>query len=74
MYQKVNSSIVSKGAMKSFNERFPLARMFPLAVMHRGDFHVLINTKYLCLKNKDKAENFYAIAKTEQTFKSFLEQ
>ena len=36
MYQKVNSSIVSKGAMNSFKEMFPLARMFPLAVMHRG--------------------------------------
>ena len=35
-YQKVNSSIVSKGAMNNFNEMFPLARMFPLAVMHRG--------------------------------------
>ena len=33
-YQKVNSSIVSKGAMNSFNEMFPLARVFPLAVMH----------------------------------------
>ena len=35
-YQKVNSSIVSKGDMNSFNEIFPLARMFPLAVIHRG--------------------------------------
>ena len=34
-YQKVDSSIVSKGAMNNFNEMFPLARMFPLAVMHR---------------------------------------
>ena len=33
-YQKVNGSIVSKDAMNSFNEMFPLARMFPLAVMH----------------------------------------
>ena len=23
--------------MNSFNEMFPLARMFPIAVMHRGD-------------------------------------
>ena len=29
-YQKVNSSIISKGAMKSFKE------MFPLTAMHRG--------------------------------------
>ena len=29
-YQKVNSSIISKGAMNSFKE------MFPLTVMHRG--------------------------------------
>ena len=35
-YQKFNSSIVSKGAMNNFNEMFPLARMIPLAVMHRG--------------------------------------
>ena len=34
-YQMVNSSVVSKGAMNSSNEMFPLARMFPLAVMHR---------------------------------------
>ena len=34
-YQKLNSSVVSKGAMKSFNEMFPLVRIiFPLAVMH----------------------------------------
>ena len=33
-HQKVNSSIVSKCAMKSFNETFPLARIFPLAIMH----------------------------------------
>ena len=36
-YQKVNSSIiVSTGVMNDFNERFPLAKMFPLAVMHKG--------------------------------------
>ena len=29
-YQKINSSIVSKGAMNSFKE------MFPLALMHKG--------------------------------------
>ena len=33
-YQRINSSIVSKGAMNSFKEIFPLARIFPLAVMH----------------------------------------
>ena len=33
-YQKVNSSFVSKGPMNSFNKMFPLARIFPLAVMH----------------------------------------
>ena len=33
-YQKVDSSIVLKGAMNSFNEMFSLVRMFPLAVMH----------------------------------------
>ena len=38
MYQKVNSSIVSESAMNSFNEMFPLARMFPLAIMHRKLF------------------------------------
>ena len=32
-YQKVNSSIVSKGAMNRFKEIFPLV-MFPLPVMH----------------------------------------
>ena len=36
MYQKVNSSIVSKGAMNSFKEIFPLVRMFPLAVTHEA--------------------------------------
>ena len=30
---KVNSFIVSKGAMKNFKEMFPPAKMFPLAVM-----------------------------------------
>ena len=30
--------IVSKGAMNSFNELFPLARMFPLAAMHIPSF------------------------------------
>ena len=30
MYQKVNSSIVSEGAMNSFNEMFPPAIMHPL--------------------------------------------
>ena len=34
--QKVNGSVVSKGAMNSFQEMFALVRMFPLAVMHRG--------------------------------------
>ena len=33
-YQKINSSIVSKGVINSFNKKFPLARMFPLAIMH----------------------------------------
>ena len=33
-YQKVNSFILSKSAMNSFKEMFPLSRMFPLAVMH----------------------------------------
>ena len=33
-YQKINSSIASKGVMNSFKEMFPFARMFPLAVMH----------------------------------------
>ena len=32
-----NSSIVSKGAVDSFFKKFPLARIFPLAVMHRGE-------------------------------------
>ena len=34
-YQKVNSSIVSKGSMNSFNEMLPLPRMFPPSAMHR---------------------------------------
>ena len=35
-FQKAfNSCIVSKGAVNSFKEMFPLARMFPVAVMHR---------------------------------------
>ena len=33
-YQKINSSIVSKDAMNKFKEMFPLARMFPLAIVH----------------------------------------
>ena len=33
-HQKVNSSIVSKGAVNSFNEMFSLAKMFSQAVMH----------------------------------------
>ena len=32
-----NSFIVSKGAVDSFFKKFPLARIFPLAVMHRGE-------------------------------------
>ena len=35
LYQNVDSSIVSKGAMNVFNEIFPLARIFPLVVMHK---------------------------------------
>ena len=34
MYQKVNSSIVSKGAINSFKEIFSPVRIFLLAVMH----------------------------------------
>ena len=34
VYSKFNSSTVSKCAMNSFNETFPLARIFLLAVMH----------------------------------------
>ena len=34
VYSKFNSSAVSKCAMNSFNETFPLARIFLLAVMH----------------------------------------
>ena len=47
-YQKINSSIVSKGTMDSFKEMFPLVRMFPLAVMHTPYFFVKLNkyTKY----------------------------
>ena len=33
-YQKINSSIVSEDAMNKFKEMFPLARMFPLAIVH----------------------------------------
>ena len=33
MYQKINSSIISKGTMNSFKQMFPLAKMFPPAVM-----------------------------------------
>ena len=40
-YQKVNSSIVSKGAMNSFNEMFPQA-MFPLVAMHKGSQNSLV--------------------------------
>ena len=39
----INSPIVSKGAMNSFKEMFPLARMFPVVVMH-SDFHDLLKT------------------------------
>ena len=35
-HHKVNSSIVSKGAMNSYDEMFPLAKMFSLAVIHMG--------------------------------------
>ena len=45
-YQNINSSIVSKGAMNSFNEIFPLARMFPLAVIHRG-YEMLVFQKMI---------------------------
>ena len=48
MYQKINSSIVSKGAMNSYKEMFPLARMFPLAVMQ-----VFYRTKRLRVSCKD---------------------
>ena len=34
MCPKINSSVISKGAMNKLREMFPLARMFPLASMH----------------------------------------
>ena len=33
-YQNFITSIVSKSAMNSFNEMFPLTRMFQVALMH----------------------------------------
>ena len=45
-YQKINSSIISKGVMNSFKVMFPLARMFPLAVMHKGFEQFLEIRKY----------------------------
>ena len=44
-YHKVNSSIVSKGAMNSVKEMFPLARMFLLAVMHTSSCPALIDIR-----------------------------
>ena len=61
-YQKVTSSIVSEGAMNTFNEMFQLARMFPLAKIHRGeagsfrwagDFISLCSPFYYLLKDKN---------------------
>ena len=55
-YQKVNSSIASQGAMKSFNEMFPLASMFPLAIMQTPPFswiltfHQILFETYMPLK------------------------
>ena len=46
-YQKVNSSIVSKGARNSFNE------MFPLAVQAQGGGTIILTsntTKYILEK------------------------
>ena len=56
-YQKVKSSIVFKGAMNGFHEMFPLARMFPLAVMHTS-FHGTITFSessglILCVVGRD---------------------
>ena len=38
MYRKGNSSIACKSGINSFKRMVPLARMFPLAVMHTGLF------------------------------------
>ena len=49
MYQKINSSIVSEGAMNNFKEMFPLARMFPPAVIHTPSpqiWHILNVSTY----------------------------
>ena len=52
MYQKVSSCIVYKGAMNSFNEMLPLARMFPLAVMHMGQsFKTLISEQTITVNS-----------------------
>ena len=53
-YQKVNTSIVFRGAMNNFNEMFPLAKIFPLAVMHRGRWgegtkNLNFKGMYLCM-------------------------
>ena len=65
MYQKVNSSIVSKGAMNSFKEMFPLARMFPLAVMHRGGLSLNVGHHgWPTTKNEKKKKKKKKLAKT----------
>ena len=42
-YQKINSFIDSKGAMNSFKETFPLARMLPLAAIYTPSPHLKMN-------------------------------
>ena len=50
--KKINSSIISKDAINKFREIIPLARMFPLAVIHTpsSPFSMLVS---------EGAQNFY---------------
>ena len=50
--QKFNNPIVSKGAMNSFKDMFPLARMFLLAVMHTPSPHPRIKVFKLSILSK----------------------
>ena len=49
-HQELNSSIIFKGAM-NFKKMFPLARMFPLAVIHRGSKKQCDHHSYLRCSN-----------------------
>ena len=68
-YQNINSSIVSKGAMNSFKEKFPLARMFPLTAMHT---HFLSKWCHYMWTNEIKTKTKLSHVTLKLTMRSIL--